>query len=85
MHKVIIGDNSFIINGDERIIKLIISSVSKDIKVVEIKDYEINLIKDNAKQIFDSLSNYTVDQKLSFINEYMKILIEENTKNEQDL
>ena len=82
MHKVIIGDNSFIINGDERIIKIIMSSLSKDIKIVEIKDHEINLIKDNVKQIFDSLSHYTVDQKLNFINEYMKLLIEENVKNE---
>jgi len=82
MHKVIIGDNSFIINGDERIIKLITSSLSKDIKIIEIKDHEINLIKDNAKQIFDSLSDYTVDEKLNFINEYMKLLIEENTKDE---
>lgn len=82
MHKVIIGDNSFIINGDERIIKLITSSLSKGVKIIEIKDHEINLIKDNAKQIFDSLSHYTISEKLSFINEYIKLLIEENTINE---
>jgi len=77
MHKVIIGDNSFIINGDERIIKLITSFLSKDIKIVEIKDHEINLIRDSAKQIFDSLSHYTINEKLKFINEYMKLLIED--------
>ena len=66
MHKVIIGDNSFIINGDERIIKLITSFLSKDIKIVEIKDHEINLIRDSAKQIFDSLSHYTINEKLKF-------------------
>lgn len=83
MHKVIIGDNSFIINVNEHIIKLISSHLSKDIEIIEVKDHEINLIKDNAKKIYELLSGYSINEKLNFINEFIELLVKENKKEDE--
>lgn len=77
-YRIIIGDNSFLLNANDDLLNIIKNNLGKDIKLIEYQKFEDINIKTMVENIYRSMTNVILENKVKFISEFMELIIKEN-------